>query len=135
MVWIWSTPPPKKAHVLKAWSQADGAIKRWLDHKGANIINELINWWVHSWVSYQKWGQVRGSRSLGVYIWKVYIIARSFLCFFIDPDHMRWTALLYHNLLLPWCSASPQVHNNGANQQWNGNCFSWVVFTMTKTSD
>jgi hypothetical protein len=28
----------------------------WLDHKGANLINGLIHWWVHSWTGYWEAG-------------------------------------------------------------------------------
>jgi hypothetical protein len=37
-------------HVSKASSPADGIIERFLEHEGANLISELISWWVYGYI-------------------------------------------------------------------------------------
>ena len=36
-----------KVYVLKAWSPAGGPFRRWLDHKGSDLIGRLVHWWLN----------------------------------------------------------------------------------------
>jgi hypothetical protein len=38
--------------VVKAWSLAGGNIDTWFDHKGYELINGLIHWWIYDWMDY-----------------------------------------------------------------------------------
>lgn len=53
---------PLKAHVLRAWSPAGGALERWLNWEDSNSINGLTQWWVQ--VEWEV-GIIRGSMLLG----------------------------------------------------------------------
>jgi hypothetical protein len=69
----------------------------WLDHKGANLINGLIHWWVHSWTGYWEAGPS----------WKKRVTRNvpSKVVFFPGHTHHTHFLSLFHKMSLFLCHA------------------------------
>jgi hypothetical protein len=83
----------QKAHVLKTWSTASGAIERWLDQEWISRMSSY-------WMVVSRWVLVKG-RSLGTCLWRLHLVPDPFLpslCFLTAMRGAASSAIL----LLPW---------------------------------